>query len=146
MNTVLSNTRNSNMYVVIALAITLVVLLTFAVAPSITASRPALVPVTGSQNGYVEFIRGEKAMYASPVRLSEALSAYHLGEKAISAIAVESTSALSAYRLGEQAIFANSADLGKALSTWRFGEKTVAQSNALETALSTWRQGEKEIK
>ena len=50
MNTVLSNTRNSNMYVVIALAITLVVLLIFAVAPSITAPKPALIPVTGSQN------------------------------------------------------------------------------------------------
>jgi hypothetical protein len=146
MNTVLSNTRNTNMYIVVALAITLVVLLTFAVAPAITAPRPALIPVTGSQNGYVEFIRGEKAMYANPVRLSEALSAYHAGEKVVSANAIQSTSALSTYRLGEKAIFTNSGDLGKALFTWRFGEKMGAQSNALEAALSTWRQGEKAIK
>ena len=146
MNTVLSNTRNSNMYVVIALAITLVVLLTFAVAPSIPAHRPALVPVSGSQNGYVEFLRGEKAMYAHPAGLSEALSAYHLGEKAISANAVESTSALSAYRLGEKAIYANSADLGQAFSTWRFGEKVIVRTGALESAILTWRRGEKEAK
>ena len=49
MFTVLSNTRNSNMYIVLALAITLVVLLTFAVAPSIAAPKPALSPVTGSR-------------------------------------------------------------------------------------------------
>jgi len=146
MFTVFSNTRNSNMYIVIALAITLVVLLTFAVAPSIPEPRPALIPVTGSQNGYVEFIRGEKAMYASPVRLSEALSAYHLGEKAVYANAVDSSSALSTYHLGEQAIYTNFINLGKALSTWRLGEKTGAQSHALEAALSTWRQGEKVIK
>jgi hypothetical protein len=146
MNTVLSNTRNANLYIITALAITLVVFLTLAVVPSIAAPQPAVIPVTGSQNGYVEFLRGEKAMYANPAGLSEALSAYHLGEKAISADAVESTSALSAYHLGEKAIYANSINVGNALSTWRFGEKTIAQSNGLEAALSTWRQGEKEIK
>ena len=46
MFTVLSNTRNSNLYLIAALAIAAVVLLTFAVVPAISAPEPALVPVT----------------------------------------------------------------------------------------------------
>ena len=146
MFTVLSNTRNSNMYIVLALAITLVVLLTFAVAPSIAAPKPAFIPVTGNQNAYVEFLRGEKAMYANPIRLSESLSAYHAGEKAVYANAVDSSRALSTYRLGEQAIYPNSADLGNALSTWRSSEKAMsANSPRLSEALSTYQLGEKTI-
>ena len=145
MNTVLSNTRNTNMYIVVALAITLVVLLTFAVAPSITAPRPAVIPVTGSQNPYVQFLSGEKVIYADPAGLSEAISAYHAGEKAAYTSAVDASGALSTYRLGEKALY-NSPDATDALSTWRIGEKTIAQSNGLEAALSTWRQGEKELK
>lgn len=146
MFTVLSNTRNSNLYIITALAITLVVFLTLAVVPSIAAPEPAVIPVTGSQNAYVQFLSGEKVMYADRAGLSEVVSAYHAGEKAAYASTIDSSSALSTYRLGEKAIYANSADPGNALSTWRFGEKTVAQSNALEAALSTWRQGEKELK
>ena len=82
MFTVLSNTRNSHLYVILALAITLIVIFTFAVAPSIAAPRPAIMPATGSQNAYVEFLRGEKAIYANPVGLSDALSAWRFGEKA----------------------------------------------------------------
>ena len=143
MFTVLSNTRNANLYIITALAIMVVVLLTFAVVPSIAAPKPAIIPATGSQNAYVEFLRGEKVMYANPVGLIEALSAYHAGEKAVYANTVDSSSALSTYHLGEQAIYTNSINLGNALSAWSFGEKTIAQSNALEAALSTWRRGEK---
>ena len=146
MFTVLSNTRNSNLYIITALGIALVVFLTLAVVPSIAAPKPALIPVTRNQDAYVDFLRGEKAMYANPVGLSQALSAYHAGEKAFFANAVDSSSALSTYRLGEKVIYANSADLGNAFATWRLGEKTIAQSNALEAALSTWRQAEKELK
>ena len=99
MFTDLTNTRNSNLYLVIALAITLVVILTFALAPSIAALKSALIPVTGSQNVYVEFLRGEKAMYANPVGLSSALSAYHLGEKNLAA---NPEAALLEYRQGEK--------------------------------------------
>jgi len=146
MFTVLSNTRNSNLYIVTALAITLIVFLTLAVVPSIAAPEQAPIPVTGSQNAYVEFLRGEKAIYANPIGLSEALSAYHTGEQAVYAGVVDSSEALSVHRLGEKTIYTNSADLSNALSAWRFGEKTIAQSNTLEAALSTWRQGEKELK
>ena len=44
MFTVLSNTRNTNLYLIAALA---VILLTFAVVPAISTPEPVLVPVTG---------------------------------------------------------------------------------------------------
>ena len=147
MFTVLSNTRNSNLYIITALGIALVVFLTLAVVPSIAAPKPAVIPVTGSQNGYVEFLRGEKAMYANLVGLGESLSAYRAGEKAVYGKAVDSSSVLSTYHLGEQATYTNSINLGNALSTWRSGEKAIVRSDAaLESALSAWRQGEKESK
>jgi hypothetical protein len=46
MFTVLSNTRNSNLFLIGVLAILMVVLLTFAVAPAISAPEPVIVPVT----------------------------------------------------------------------------------------------------
>ncbi len=104
MFTVLSNTRNSNLYLIVALATALVAVLAFAVVPGIPAPEPAIIPATGSQNAYVEFLRGEKIMYANPVELRDALSAY---------------------RAGEKAIYTNSIDLGNALSAWRFGEKAI---------------------
>jgi hypothetical protein len=141
---VLSNTRNSRLYLIVAVTIVAIVLLTLAVVPSIAVRAPANIPVTGSQNAYVEFLRGEKAVYASPLGLSEALSAYHLGEKAIYTNAVDSSSALSTYRLGEKAIYTNT--VNTALSAWRSGEKGLVGSDALEAALLTWRMGEKDIK
>jgi|GEM_PF-3761842 len=167
MFTVLSNTRNSNLYIITALAIMIVVLLTFAVVPSIPVPQRAAIPETNSQKAYVEFLSGEKVMYGSPARLSEALSAYHAGEKAVFAGAVNSSSALSTYRLGEKAIYENAADasialstylagekavytnsvdLGTTLSLWRSGEKAIVRSDTLESALTAWGQGEKELK
>lgn len=46
MFTVLSNTRNSSLYLIAALAVAVVILLTFAVAPVISTSRPVTIPVT----------------------------------------------------------------------------------------------------
>jgi hypothetical protein len=54
MFTVLSNIRNTNLYIIVALAITLVVILAFAVAPSIAAPRFAVIPVTGISE-YADF-------------------------------------------------------------------------------------------
>ena len=45
MFTVLSNTRNSNLYLIAALAMVIVVLLSFAVVPAISAPRSVSVPV-----------------------------------------------------------------------------------------------------
>ena len=47
MFTVLSNTRNSSLYLIAALVAIVVVLLTFAVIPDISAPKPAAVPMTG---------------------------------------------------------------------------------------------------
>jgi hypothetical protein len=110
MFTVLSNTRNSHPYAILALAITLILISTFAFVPSIAAPKPADIPVTGSQNAYVEFLRSEKTMYANPIGLREALTAYHPGEKAI---------------------YAESIALDTALYAWRFGEKTLSASTDL---------------
>ena len=110
MFTVLSNIRNANLYIITALAIMVVVLLTFAVAPSIVAPRPAILPVIGNQNAYVEFLRGEKVMYANPGGSRDALSAYRAGEKAIYTKPIDLGNALSAWRFGEKALYAN-ADL-----------------------------------
>jgi len=110
MFTVLSNIRNSHLYVVVALAITLILISTLPFVPSIPAPKPAVIPVTGSQNAYVEFLRSEKAMYVNPVGLHDALTAHHLGEKAI---------------------YAESIALDIALYAWRFGEKTLSASTDL---------------
>jgi hypothetical protein len=110
MFTVLSNTRNSNLYIILALAISLVVILVLGVAPSVAAPKPVVIPLTGSQNAYIEFLRSEKTMYANPIGLRDALTAYHLGEKAL---------------------YAESTALDIALYAWRFGEKTLSASTAL---------------
>lgn len=47
MFTVLSNTRKTNLYLIVALAIALVVILGLAVVPSIAAPKAAVIPVTG---------------------------------------------------------------------------------------------------
>jgi hypothetical protein len=145
MNTVLSNTRNANLYLIAALAIIAVVLLTFTVVPSIAMRGPAVIPVTGSENAYIQFLHGEKAVYANPAGLNEALSTYHIGEQAIYASVVDASSALSIYLVGEKALY-TSPDAANALSAWSVGEKSIAGSASLESALSAWRQGEKEAK
>lgn len=63
MFTVLSNTRNSHLYVILALAITLVVILTVAVVPSIVVPEPGLIPVTGPEAAYTQYLKGEKLIY-----------------------------------------------------------------------------------
>jgi hypothetical protein len=57
MFTVLSNTRNSNLYLIAALATVIVVLLTFAIAPAISAPNPVLVPVTGSSETMSDYFQ-----------------------------------------------------------------------------------------
>jgi hypothetical protein len=44
MFTVLSNTRNSNLYMIVALAVMVVALLAFAIVPAISAPKSALAP------------------------------------------------------------------------------------------------------
>ena len=122
MFTVLSNVRNANLYLIVASGLVLIVLLGMLIAPSIAMRGPALVPMTGSENAYVQFLQGEKVIFPSPAGVSQALSAYHLGEKAIYTKAVDTSSALTAYHLGEKAIVRFEA-LESALWEYRLGEK-----------------------
>ena len=125
MFTVLSNTRNANLYTITALAILIVVLLTFAFIPSISVKESA-------------------AISANPARLSEALAAYHLGEKAVYTDAVDVSSAFSAYIAGEKAIYTNSVALSEALAVQHLGEKAVySHAGKLDDALIAYHLGEK---
>jgi 1-deoxy-D-xylulose 5-phosphate reductoisomerase len=145
MNTVLSNNRNANLYSIGASALVLIVLFGMVVAPSITISGTSIIPVTGSENAYFQFLSGEKAIYASPAGMNEALAAYHLGEKAVYANAVDASGALLTYHLGEKVLY-TSLGAANALSVWSFGEKAIVGSASLESALSAWRQGEKDAR
>ena len=140
MNTVLSNTRNANLQIITALAIMILVLLAFAVVPSISVPQPATISETSSRNAYVEFLSGEKVLYGNPARLNEAFSAYLAGEKATYANAVDASNALSAYHLGEKTIAANTVEWSTGLSTYLLGEKAIY---TVGDAVSTWSAGEK---
>jgi hypothetical protein len=75
MFTVLSNTRNSNLYLAAALAIAMVVLLTFVVAPAISAPRPVAAPMARlSEAGSDYYLRHPE------LRISAALVTYIAGD------------------------------------------------------------------
>jgi hypothetical protein len=100
MSTITTTTsRNSNMNTIVTLALMLIVIVTIAVARPLVAQKAAVVPVTGSQDALVEYLRGEKVIYTNPFELSNVLTAYHLGEKATYANAADLSSALMAYHL-----------------------------------------------
>ena len=127
MSTISTTTpRSANMFSTIALAIALITLLAFVVVQSATAPKPAAIPVTGSQNAYAEYLRGEKVMYTNPVELNNALTAYHLGEKVMVGNALES--AMLDYRRGEKATYATNSDVYAALWLYHLGEKEIVNS------------------
>jgi len=67
MFTVLSNTRNSNLYMIAALAILMVVLLTFAIVPALSTPKPILVPVTGSSEAESDYYQRHPELSGSAV-------------------------------------------------------------------------------
>jgi hypothetical protein len=67
MFTVLSNTRNSNLYLIAALAIVMIVLLTFAIAPAISAPQPVLIPVTVSSETTSDYFQRHPELKVSAV-------------------------------------------------------------------------------
>ena len=142
MNTTLNQNRSINLFLVAGFAITVIALLTLAVAPSIVSPKPAPISGNESQNAYVEYLRGEKVMYTNPVELNNALTAYHLGEKVVVGNALEST--MLQYRRGEKAIYANSSDLDAALAAYHRGEKETV--NLRGSAWITHILGEKDLK
>lgn len=71
MFTVLSNTRNSNLVLISALAIVMITLLIFAVVPAVSAPRPAPAPMARlSEAGSDYYLRHPE------LRISVALAAY----------------------------------------------------------------------
>lgn len=70
MRTVSSNTRNVSLYLVAAMAITLLGLLMKPGIPSITLSRKVLIPDTGSKNAADIFRQEELALYNRPAASS----------------------------------------------------------------------------
>jgi len=79
MNTTLSNTRNSNLYLFTALTVAFLAIVAFTVALSLETPSFAHTPAVSSEAVYVQYIQGEKAIIISP--LESALQAYRLGEK-----------------------------------------------------------------
>ncbi|RPJ25063.1 MAG: hypothetical protein EHM33_15785 [Chloroflexi bacterium] len=71
MFTVLSNTRNTNLYVIVALAIALVVILSFTFAPAISAPEPVLVPVTGLSEASSDYYQRHPELRASAAIISD---------------------------------------------------------------------------
>jgi len=114
--------RNSNPYIITALAITFVVVLSFTIASAIVAPKPAFVPVTGSQNAYVDFLHGEKQVFANSVGLGAAFSMYLAGEKALNMKAVDANNTLWVYRLGEKSF---PAGIESVLLQYRLAEKST---------------------
>jgi len=61
MSTITNTNRSINLSIVFALAIILIVVMALAAAQIIVTPKPAFIPVTGDQNSYLEFRRGEWA-------------------------------------------------------------------------------------
>ncbi len=109
-----------NWYIVVILLAVIAFIGTILALPYITTPKTAVIPVTGSQNTYAEYLLGEKVIYAMPATVSEALTTYHLGEKAFYADMTRPSEALTAYHLGEKYVMSN---IDYALLTYHLGEK-----------------------
>lgn len=106
--------------VIITLVIAVIVIGVIIAIPYITSPRTAVIPVTGNQNVYSEYLRGEKLIFAAPMNVNDAMAAYRLGEKTTLTIAINSSGALTAYRFGEKS---NLSMQEYALLIYRSGEK-----------------------
>lgn len=109
-----------NWYLVVVLLVVIAILGGILVEPYITTPEPAIIPVTGDQNAYAEYLRGEKYIYAMPVMVGEALMAYHQGEKVIPVKLIQPSEALTIQHLGEKTVMDN---IEFALLMYRIGEK-----------------------
>lgn len=105
--------------IIITLVIAIVVIGALIAIPYITSPKTAIIPVTGQQNAYAEYIIGEKTIYAMPFGVNRAMTTYRSGEKTIYHVSNLNT-ALSSYRLGEKYVMSASE---YALLVHRMGEK-----------------------
>jgi hypothetical protein len=95
---VLSNTRNSNLSQIGALAILVIVLAAIALAPSLALTAPAIIPATGPQSSNLEFRRGE---WTSSASAYQAYLDQRHGEQ-MAGPAYNASAALLEFRQGEQ--------------------------------------------
>lgn len=105
---------------VLAIAIATIALLT--IVPFITAPEVPVIPVTGGQNAYSEYLRGEKILFGMPADAGGALSAYHVGEKTFYAGVASPSEALALFHFGETHVMSPAE---YALLIYRAGEKEV---------------------
>jgi hypothetical protein len=132
MFTVLSNIRNSNLYLIAAVAVTLIAILTIAIAPSVISSQPALIPGTGGSNANDLFRQEELALYDRPTASSiggPAFFEYRRGEWSIGVV-----DAMSAFRQEELSLYNRStaSSLGSpAFYEYRQGEWSVGPVDAI---------------
>jgi hypothetical protein len=105
--------------VIITLAVVVILIGAIIVTPYITLPGSAVIPVTGNQNTYYEYIRGEKVIYAMPVLINNAITAYRLGEKTLYGV-YNSNEVLSVYRYGEKNVMSTQE---YALLNYHMGEK-----------------------
>ena len=92
MFTVLSNTRNSYLYLIAALATATVILLTLAFVPAISAPESVLVPVTGNSERTSDYFQRHPELRVSVVPGAEPASDFYLRhpEWSIAPVAVNS--------------------------------------------------------
>ncbi len=65
MFTVLSSIRKPSLYLIAALAVMVIVLLTFAVVPAMSAARPAAMPVTGNSDMTSDYFQRHPELQSS---------------------------------------------------------------------------------
>jgi len=109
-----------NWYFLVVLLAAVAVLGGVLVEPYLTTREAAVIPVTGNQNAYTEYLRGEKVAYSMPGSVTDAMTAYHLDERAFYTKTISSSNALSLYHSGEKYVMTAS---DYALLTYRQGEK-----------------------
>ena len=105
--------------IIITLVLAIVVIGVLLSIQYVATPETALIPVTGQQNAYAEYLIGEKTLYAMPAGASSAITTYRSGEKTIYPVN-NLTTALSSYRLGEKYVMSASE---YALLIHRMGEK-----------------------
>lgn len=81
----------------------LIVIVSVVTLSFVPAPNPAIIPVTGNQNAYSQYLSGEKAYYSNVMDSSSTFAAWHLGEKYITHYDPVEV-ALLKYRLGEKNI------------------------------------------
>jgi len=106
--------------IIVSLVIVIVVIGALIAMPYITSPKNAFIPVTGNQNAYAEYLRGEKLVFAVLVNVNDAMTTYRSGEKITHAVTINPSEALTAYHLGEKSSVSMQ---DSALLNYRQGEK-----------------------